>query len=386
MIYQQDMLKLDALRITDEKHPIFGDMTVFHDVVIASEIVHPYNDGRAWKPKEELESYAPYVEGAWVIVGSHPVDGIISERDQVSGRTINSRYVKDLLDPKKKRPNRAGVRADVQLFNNKIPPTTLEDMRNGKKQDVSIGFFFTKDEVAGIVADGPFKGEEYDYIQRNMFHNHLAAGIDNGRCPSPICGLSADEVIKQLIGDPFAGFSSFENCVSEMTKPKSEGGQGYSEETAKKVCGKLKSEHEDILMEDAVLGKSKERITLLLEEAYEELRGTILAKKEQATGDWWRRIDWSEENNRPLYDSLNEDTRNLITEAGLCPDCQDEELPYEDGEPLEFTITPVSDKEEEEKEEEEEESEEEEKKKKKDALDPYKVLERFNRLSTNSSG
>jgi len=63
VIYQQDSITLDTKRITDETHPIFGDMTVFHDVVIASEIVQQYNDGMAFKPRDELEKYAPYVEG-----------------------------------------------------------------------------------------------------------------------------------------------------------------------------------------------------------------------------------------------------------------------------------------------------------------------------------
>ena len=59
VIYQQDSITLDAKRITDETHPVFGDMTVFHDVVIASEIVQQYNDGMAFKPRDELEKYAP---------------------------------------------------------------------------------------------------------------------------------------------------------------------------------------------------------------------------------------------------------------------------------------------------------------------------------------
>jgi len=326
MIYQQDMVKLDSERITDETHPVFGDMTVFHDVVIASEIVQPYEDGMAWKPRDELESYAWTVDGRWVMVGGHPADGIISERDQVAGRTVNPRYVKDLKDPKTKRPNRAGVRADIQIFNNKVSPQLLADMKTGKKPDVSIGFFFNKDNEPGVVESDSCKGEEYDYVQRNMFHDHLAAAIDNGRCTMPYCGLGADEIIKKFVGDPFAGFENFAACMAHMTKPKSEGGEGYTEEQAQQVCGKLKSEHEDRVMEETLLGKSKEHLLLLLEDAFEELRGTVLAKKEQAEGDWWRRINWSEDDNRTLFDALKDETKTLIIEAGLCPDCQQEDM------------------------------------------------------------
>ena len=246
LIYQQDQVKLDAGRITEYKHPAFGDTTVFHDVVIASEIVQPYDDGKAWKPRDELEAYAWTVDGRWVIVGAHPSDGIISDRGQVSGRTVNPRYVKDLNDPNTNRPCRAGVRADVEVFNKKVSPNTLEDMKNGKKQDVSIGFFFSKDEVAGMIEDGPFKGDAYDYVQRNMFHDHLAAGIDNGRCPMPYCGLGADELNKNIVGDPFAGFENFNDCVTKIMakNPK------LSKESAIKICGSLKEKHEDTVSEN----------------------------------------------------------------------------------------------------------------------------------------
>ena len=322
-IYQQDQIKLDAARITNYKHPVFGDITVFHDVVIASEIVQPYDDGRAWKPREELEKYTPYVDGRWVIVGAHPSDGIISDMDQVSGRTVNPRYVKDLLDPKTKRPCRAGVRADIEIFNNKVPLSTLEDMKNGKKQDVSIGFFFSKDEVAGMVEDGPFKGDEYDYVQRNMFHDHLAAGLDNGRCPMPFCGLGADELNKNLVGDPFSGFENLATCVTQMTKPKDEGGQGYTEEQAKKVCGMLKSKHEK-KKKDA--DKMREATKLLIRtfmEEMEALKGEREATKTADKAEWWREIEWAEDDSRTVFDALPEETRNLIIEAGLCPECMD---------------------------------------------------------------
>jgi len=241
-IYQQDQIRLDAERITNYKHPVFGDTTVFHDVVIASEMVQPYDDGKAYKSRDELEAYSWTVDGRWIVVGAHPSEGIVSDREQVSGRTVNPRYVKNLLDSTK-RPCRAGVRADIEIFDSKVPPQTLLDMKNGKKQDVSIGFFFSKDETPGIVEADSCKGEEYDYVQRNMFHDHLAAGLDNGRCPMPYCGLGADEVASNLTGDPFAGFKNWGDCVrSIMAKnPK------MSKESAIKICGSLKEKHEDTI-------------------------------------------------------------------------------------------------------------------------------------------
>ena len=44
---------------------------------------------------------------------------------------------------------------------------------------------------------------------------------------------------------PIGPFPDFDSCVAHMTKPKDEGGGGYDEETAKKVCGKMKVELEE---------------------------------------------------------------------------------------------------------------------------------------------
>lgn len=318
-IFQQDSFTLDAEKITEEKHPLYGDMTVFHRVVIASEIVQPYEDGLAWKPRDELESYAKTVDGRWVILGGHPEDGIISTWDQVSGRTVNPVYVKDLIDPKTKRPNRAGVRADVQIFHGKTTPQQLADMKSGKKQEVSIGFFYTKDETAGTVESDACKGEKYDYVQRNMFHDHLAAGIDNGRCPMPYCGLGADEIGKSLANDPFGGFSSFSQCVSKIMRENPD----YTEEQAKATCRKLKSEYESNKKEDDALRKTLRELAQMMLDEMEELKGMKDAKKDEK--EWYLLIPWKEEPYKVIFDSLNEETRILLTEKGLCPHCDSDE-------------------------------------------------------------
>jgi len=327
-----DTVTLDAGKITEEKDPHFGDMTVFHDVVIASEIVQPYEDGRAWKPRDELEAYAPYVEGAWVMLGGHPEEGIISTKDQVSGRTVNARFVKNLIDHKTKRPTRAGVRADMQFFHKFTPPQTLEDMKNGKKQDVSIGFFFTKDDTPGVVENDSCKGEEYDYVQRNMFHNHVAAGIDNGRCPMPFCGLGADEIGSRVAGDPFAGFVNWADCVAKVKEKNPE----LSDEQAEAICGKLKSEYEDNKVEDDALRKSLREVAQMILDEMEEIKGMKQAVQEQKKDEkeWYFAINWREEPFKMIYDCLNEDVRTLLTEKGLCPHCpgdEDKEEPCEEG-------------------------------------------------------
>ena len=317
LFYQQDSIKLDADKITEEKHPIFGDMTVFHNVPIASEMVQKYGDGNALKHRDELEAYSWTVDGRWIIIGGHPEDAIISDRSQVAGRTVNPRSVKNLKDPKTGRPNRAGVLADIQVFNSRVTKQQLDDMKSGKKADVSIGFFYTKDEKAGTVDDGPFKGDAYDYVQRNMFHDHLAVGIDNGRCPSPYCGLGADQINNALANDPFAGFKNFKECLKSVKKENPD----LSDESATRICGKLKAEHESKDMENTEMGKLVKELAKQLLDELEEIKG-VKDSKEEKFPVWWKGVDWKEPEMATIFDHLSPDVKKLITEAGDCPECQ----------------------------------------------------------------
>lgn len=321
LIYGEDKAALAAERISDGTDPVHGPTTTFHGVVIASEIIQPYEDGRALKDAKELEDYAWTVEGRWCISKNHPEDAIISDRDQVCGKTSNASYVKNLKDPKTGRPSRKGVRADVTVFNKRIDADLLKEMKEGKKPDVSIGFFYTRDDTKGEVADGPFKGEKYDYVQRRMFHDHLAIGIDKGRCPSPYCGLGADEMAKKVTGDPFAGFPDWEACVKEVGSKNPKLSKGAVEG----ICGKLKAEHEKKRMKDQekeqLMGKATETLSEILKEV-KALEGERDALKEPKP--WWEITDWRQSENRTIFDSLSDETKNLIIDAGLCPLCIDE--------------------------------------------------------------
>jgi len=317
--YMEDKVAFKPERVSTGKHIVHGDTTIFHDVVIASEMVQPYPDGKALKSRDELEAYAWTVDGRWIIAGGHPENPIISSRDEVSGRTVNARYVKDLKDPKTGRPCRAGVRADVEVFNSKISPADLEAMTNGTKADVSIGFFFDKDDSPGTLEDGPFKGEAFDYVQRSMFHDHLAVAIDNGRCPSPFCGLGADELPNNA-SDPFAGFMNFNECLSTV---KSEN-KGLSEEGAQKICGSLKAKHEKSKKDSDDMGKLIKQLAKQIMDEMEELKG-MKDSKQEAFPVWWRGIDWKEPEYTTIFDNLSEEVRQVITDAGLCPHCDKKE-------------------------------------------------------------
>lgn len=237
--FEYDQVSIDASKIETRDDPIHGPVTTFKDVVISREIIHTYKDGNAYKPGDELKDAAWTATGMWAISGAHPKDAIIMNRDEIQGRTINSRFSKSLIDPKTKRPNNKGIVADLEVFNNKVAPEVLEDMKSGKRHDVSIGFFFSRDETPGIIEeDGhPLNGASYDYIQRKMTINHTAFALEAGRCPMPFCGVGADEIAMHITGDPFAGHMTFKECVKSVMQEN----PGYNKEQASATCAKIEA-------------------------------------------------------------------------------------------------------------------------------------------------
>jgi len=236
-IFAYDQVSVDVSKIEEYEHPLHGPTTVFKDVVIAREIVQPYKDGNAYKPANELKDAFWTADGMWAIAIGHPDTAVIMDRDQMHGRTVNPRYSKSLKDPKTKRPNNKGIVVDLEVFNNKVTPEVLADMKAGKRHDVSIGFFFNKDEAPGVIEeDGhPLKGLAYDYVQRKMAINHTAFALEAGRCPMPFCGIGADEIKMHIAGDPFGEYKNFAECVAK----------NQDKEDPEAYCGSIKAKVEE---------------------------------------------------------------------------------------------------------------------------------------------
>uniref|UniRef100_A0A6M3L338 Uncharacterized protein n=2 Tax=viral metagenome TaxID=1070528 RepID=A0A6M3L338_9ZZZZ len=55
------------------------------------------------------------------------------------------------------------------------------------------------------------------------------------------CSNCHGKLKMDTVAKPFGPWGGFNECVAHMTKPKSEGGGGYTLEQAKRVCGKLQS-------------------------------------------------------------------------------------------------------------------------------------------------
>jgi hypothetical protein len=182
-----DRVTLDDKIIVDD-----ADYLVM-PAVIASEIVHQYEDGWAYKPAKDLRTMAEYAQlnlARPVKILEHPgadTNYLLLKQSDIYGRAENFSFVKNLKDPKTGRPMRRGVTADIRWFKNRVPADVLEKIHSGDLRDVSIGFTFDLDQT-----EGTFNGVHYDYIQRNLFLDHVAAPIEAGRCPGPVCGIGYD--------------------------------------------------------------------------------------------------------------------------------------------------------------------------------------------------
>lgn len=406
-IFRYDTIELDAVKIEHYNHDLFGPITVFKDIPIARAIVQEYDDGKAYKPGKELCDAAWTAEGRWAIAGRHPDTIVMLNRDDVHGRTVNARPTKSLKDFTTQRPMDRGILADLEVFDDRVPPQLLKDMTSGKKTDVSICFSFDAYKTPGVVEDEEDKsiiGTEYDYIQTNIMIDHTAYGLDQGRCPMPLCGIGADEI--KVAVDPFAGYETFEACIKDIMKQNPD----YTREQAAGTCAVIekrsKEKHksdgdEDINMEslnsklDTVLSILKpvedekleveeetaedypsseyslptscmcrecgyilmESPTVSIEKHCSEYtcpqcdaqmyqRNSPESGEELVQGDeveWWQMLDWKEM--KDTYDKLPEDIKSVIVDAGLCPTC-DEELEEDevDDEPEEEVVEPKKEK------------------------------------------
>jgi len=169
-------------------------------------------------------------------------------RNDIHGRTVNARATKSLKDASTRRPMDRGIIVDLEVFDNRVPPLLLQDIVAGKRTNVSIGFSFDADRTPGVVEDEEDKsimGAEYDYVQRNIAIDHTAFGLEQGRCPMPLCGIGADEI--KVAIDPFAGYPDFESCIKDIMKQN----PSYTREQAAATCAMIEKRSKEKRKGDA---------------------------------------------------------------------------------------------------------------------------------------
>ena len=176
------LAEVDASKIVEDSNEF-----LVVPAIIAREGVFPYPEGKAFKPAAELKEAAWTAEGAWIVAEKHPDTIILTVRDDIKGKVENTKFC-DKVN---------GILGNLRFFKAKCNSTFLDEIKTGKRKDVSLGFFYDVDETPG-----KWKDQAYDFVQRNILVDHVAAGVPVGRCRSPYCGIAVDSLIRKVAVDP----------------------------------------------------------------------------------------------------------------------------------------------------------------------------------------
>jgi len=177
------LAEVDATKIIED-----SDDFLVMPARFAREGVFPYPEGKAFKPASELKEAAWTGEGAWIVAEKHPDTLIVTLRDEIKGKAENVKFTEKIN----------GIVGNLRFFKAKCDAKFLEEVKSGKRKDVSLGFFYDFDATPG-----QWNGEKYDFVQRNILIDHVAAGVPVGRCPSPYCGIAVDSFIRKVAADPW---------------------------------------------------------------------------------------------------------------------------------------------------------------------------------------
>ena len=174
--------EVDASKIVED-----SDEFLVVPAIIAREGVFPYPEGKAYKPAVELKDAAFTAEGAWVVAEKHPDTVVLTVRNDIKGKVESAKFCEKIN----------GILGNLRFFKAKCDAAFLAEIRTGKRKDVSLGFFYDYDATPGKWNDEP-----YDFVQRNILVDHVAAGVPVGRCRSPYCGIAVDSLIRKVALDP----------------------------------------------------------------------------------------------------------------------------------------------------------------------------------------
>lgn len=197
-----DYAQLDATHIIEDSE----DWLVV-PAVIAREGVFPYPEGIAYKPAEELRDATWTADKAWLIGERHPDTLVLMDRGEIIGEIDRSRFAN------------SAIKCHLHFDKRKTEQSFINDIKTGKRRGVSIGFFYDY-----CVTPGEWNGKHYDFVQRNILIDHVAAGVPRARCAPPFCGIGFDSVIRaavdalRIAGDPYKSITELPESVKVLPK------------------------------------------------------------------------------------------------------------------------------------------------------------------------
>jgi hypothetical protein len=243
-----DIMQLDTLQVIEDSR-----CCLKVNAVITKEGVYPYPDGRAFKSRMELLKATHTARNAKITILDHPDSLVVMSQKQINGIVEKPFFDRDR------------IRAVLNFDKSTCPTDFLDNVRNGKLKDVSIGFYYQPD-----MTPGKWNDKNYDYVMRDIVIDHVAAGVVKGRCSFPDCGIGVDTMMRRIALDPCdwtkTPYSSFEDCVAQNQDKGNP--EAYCGEIKKQVSsasnnqgGKNLSEEKDEMAEEFIKQRMSEGLT-----------------------------------------------------------------------------------------------------------------------------
>jgi len=196
--------------------------------IFTREAILPFDKGKGYRSASELKDAAWTLEGSWIVGLAHIDTIFVTDRLDIRGRAQDVKFCDEIN----------AVIGDSHFFKAKCDPAYLARLKKGDLSDVSVSYYNNE-----VFQSGKFGDEPYDFQQKEFMFGHIAAGVPEGRCPSPFCGMSVDALLRVRNKDP----EETENYIHLPVRDK-----GLFTESMRTIT---LSEKEGIL---AVIGKLKE--------------------------------------------------------------------------------------------------------------------------------
>jgi hypothetical protein len=197
----------EEVKLNPQQYAVFSEpLQIAEDVtcclkvnaVIAKEGVYSFPAGPNGENKQclwsriELQKATRTARAAKIVIKEHPPGKVVTSQDEIYG-TVEQPFF-----------DRDRIRAVLSFDKDITPADFLEGIRGaaskeGKPQDVSIGFYYSEDNKPGI-----WHGQQYDMAMRNIVIDHVATGVWKGRCTYPNCGIGvSSEEVKMIAAASF---------------------------------------------------------------------------------------------------------------------------------------------------------------------------------------
>jgi len=155
--------------------------------ILTRESILPFGDGKGYRSAKELQDAAWTLEGAWVVALNHISTVFVTNKADIRGRVENVSFDAKIN----------GVIGDIRFLKASCDKALLDGVKKGELKDVSVAYF-----SEDVFTPGKFGDELYDFAQTNFMFGHVAAGVPEGRCPSPFCGMAVDSLFAKPHADP----------------------------------------------------------------------------------------------------------------------------------------------------------------------------------------